>query len=127
MEKRRFDKRNERNAASQPNEGCIVGRNALRELLRSGREIDKILVQKGAREGSINALIGEAKERGIPVIDTDKGKLDFLSGGAPHQGIIAMASEKEYSTVEDIIRIAEERGEKPLIVISDGICDPYNL
>lgn len=135
MEKRNFDKRDKKfdrrfdrnEETNQTNEGCIVGRNAVRELLRSGRDIDKLLVQKGAREGSINALIGEAKERGIPVIDTDKGKLDFLAGGAPHQGVIAMASEKEYSTVEDILRIAEERGEKPLIVISDGICDPYNL
>jgi 23S rRNA (guanosine2251-2'-O)-methyltransferase len=68
-----------------------------------------------------------AVERGIPVVESDKAKLDNLSGFIPHQGIIAMASEKEYCSVEDILAIAEERGESPLIVIADGITDPYNL
>ena len=124
MEKKYFDKNREN---ERPNEGCIVGRNAVRELLRSGRTVDKLMVQKGEREGSIVAIIAESKDRGIPIIETDRKKLDFLSGNAPHQGVIAMAAEKEYSTVDDIIAIAESRGEKPLIVISDGICDPYNL
>ncbi len=110
-------------------EGCgaIIGRNAVRELLRSGRSIDKIMVKRGEHEGSITVLVAEAIERGIPVIEVDKSKLDAVSGFAPHQGIIAMAAEKDYSSVEDILAIAEERGEKPLIVISDGITDPYNL
>lgn len=107
--------------------GVVIGRNAVRELLKSGRSIDKILVKKGEHEGSITVLVAEAIERGIPVVDVDKSKLDALSGFAPHQGIVAMAAEKDYSTVEDILAIAEERGEKPLIVISDGITDPYNL
>jgi len=136
MEKRNFDKkhdnkkfdRKERNfEKAEPSEGLVVGRNAVRELLKSGRDIDKLMVQRGEREGSITVLIAEAKNRGIPVVDTEKQKLDFLACGAPHQGVIAMAAEKEYSTVEDILEIARQRGEKPLIVISDGICDPYNL
>lgn len=108
-------------------EGLIIGRNAVRELLRSGRDVDKLLVQKGNREGSIVVIVAEAIERGIPVVESDKAKLDAMSGFVPHQGVIAMASEKEYCTVEDILRIAEERGEAPLIVIADGITDPYNL
>ena len=107
--------------------GLVIGRNAVRELLKSEREIDKILVQRGEREGSIVMLVAMAIERGIPVVETDKAKLDAMSGFVPHQGIIAMAAEKEYCSVEDILKIAEERGEKPLIVISDGITDPYNL
>ena len=107
--------------------GAVIGRNAVRELLRSGRAVDKLLVRRGDREGSIVVLVAEAVERGIPVIEVEKGKLDAMSGFAPHQGVVALAAEKEYSTVEDILRIAEERGEKPLIVISDGITDPYNL
>ena len=107
--------------------GVVIGRNAVRELLRSGRSIDKIMVKRGEHEGSITVLVAEAIERGIPVIEVDKPKLDAVSGFAPHQGIIAMAAEKDYSSVEDILAIAEERGEKPLIVISDGITDPYNL
>lgn len=128
MEKRKFDKHfDKQGERSQPNEGCVVGRNAVRELLKSGRSIDKFLVQKGEREGSITVLVAEARERGIPIVECERGKLDFLAGGAPHQGVIAMAAEKEYSSIEDILEIAAQRGEKPLIVVSDGICDPYNL
>ena len=108
-------------------EGLIVGRNAVRELLKSGRTVDKILVQRGEREGSIVVLVAEAIERHIPVIETDKAKLDKMSNFATHQGIIAMAAEKEYCSVEDILKIAEERGERPFIVIADGITDPHNL
>lgn len=108
-------------------DGLVIGRNAVRELLRSGRAVDKLLVQRGEREGSIVVLVAEAVEMRIPVIEVEKAKLDSMSCGTPHQGVIAMAAEKEYSTVDDILEIARERGEKPLIVISDGICDPYNL
>lgn len=120
--------RSEQNVQTEEaQEGLIIGRNAVRELLRSGRDVDKLLVQKGNREGSIVVIVAEAIERGIPVVESDKAKLDAMSGFVPHQGVIAMASEKEYCTVEDILQIAEERGEAPLIVIADGITDPYNL
>jgi 23S rRNA (guanosine2251-2'-O)-methyltransferase len=108
-------------------EGLVVGRNAVRELLKSGRAIDKILVRRGDREGSIIVITAEAISRGIPVVEVDKAKLDSMTGQAPHQGIVAMAAEKEYCDVDDILRIAEERGEPPLIAISDGITDPHNL
>ena len=111
----------------EPSEGLVIGRNAVRELLKSGRAIDKILVRKGDREGSIVVIVAEAVSRGIPVIEVEKAKLDTMTGQAPHQGIVAMAAEKEYCEVEDILKIAEERGEPPLIAISDGITDPYNL
>jgi len=107
--------------------GLVIGRNAVRELLKSGREIDKLLVQKGEREGSIVVIVAEAISRGIPIVETDKAKLDSLSDFGSHQGVIAMASEKEYCSVEDILDIAKERGEAPFIVIADGITDPYNL
>ena len=111
----------------EENSGLVIGRNAVRELLKSGRAIDKLLVSRGDREGSIVVLVAEAIERGIPVVEVDRAKLDSMSGISQHQGVIAMAAEKEYSSVEDILKIAEERGEAPLIVISDGITDPYNL
>lgn len=114
-------------AESAEDSGLVVGRNAVRELLKSGRSIDKLLVQRGEREGSIVVLVAEAIERGVPVIECEKQKLDDLSLGAPHQGVIAMAAEKEYVTVDEILQIAADRGEKPLIVISDGITDPHNL
>ena len=107
--------------------GAVIGRNAVRELLRSERPIDKLMVQRGERTGSIVVLVAEAIERKIPVIEVEKSKLDALSGYAPHQGVIALAAEKEYCEVEDILTIAKKRGEDPLIVICDGITDPYNL
>lgn len=108
-------------------EGLVIGRNAVRELLKSGRDIDKIFVQRGEREGSIVVLVAEAVERHIPVIETDRAKLDGMTNYAVHQGVVAMAAEKEYCSVEDILQIAAERGEKPFIVIADGITDPHNL
>ena len=106
-------------------ENVVVGRNAVRELLNSGMPVDKILVS--GREGSVVALIAQAKERKIPVVDADSAALDRLSGGENHQGIAAYVGEKEYSTIEEILETAAERGEKPLIVVCDGIEDPHNL
>lgn len=114
-------------ASEELSNGAVPGRNAVRELLKSGRDIEKIFVREGDREGSITVLVAQAIERGIPVIETDKKKLDALCGYEQHQGIVAIASEMEYVSLEDVIAIAEERGEKPLIVICDGVSDPHNL
>ena len=105
----------------------IVGRNAVRELLRSGRDVDKLLVMKGQRTGSIGEIIALAKKSGIVVVEASKEKLDQLADGLPHQGICAYASAHSYSTVEDILENARSKGEKPLIVIADEINDPHNL
>lgn len=107
--------------------GSVPGRNAVRELLKSSRHIEKIYVQKGQREGSITVLCAIALEKNIPLIEVEKAKLDKICGYEQHQGIVAIASEKEYVEIEDILEIAKERGEKPLIVIADNISDPHNL
>ncbi len=128
--KREYDRNRRPHTDREPqavDEGLVVGRNAVRELLKSGRTIDKLLVQRGEREGSVVVLVAEAVARHIPVIETDKAKLDKMTNFAVHQGVVAMAAEKEYCTVEDILKIAEERGEKPFIVVADGITDPHNL
>lgn len=108
-------------------ENLIIGRNAVRELLKSSRSVDKIFVQKGEREGSVKMLVALAIENRIPVVECEKPKLDAMAHGVIHQGIIASAAAKEYVSVEDIVKIAEERGEAPLILIADGIEDPHNL
>lgn len=108
-------------------EGAVIGRNAVRELLKTGRDIDKIFVQRGEREGSIVALVAEAVARRIPVVEVEKTRLDHMSDFANHQGIVALAAEKEYCSVEDILALARERGERPFLVIADGITDPHNL
>lgn len=119
---------NARRDADEPiSEGLVIGRNAVRELLKSGRAVDKIFVQKGEREGSIVVLVAEAVERHIPIVEAEKPRLDKMTGFATHQGIVAMAAEKEYCTVDDILKIAEERGESPFLIIADGITDPHNL
>lgn len=108
-------------------ENTVIGRNAVKELLGSGRDIEKLYVQATDREGSINLLIGLAGKRGIPIFECDRAKLDSLSFGGRHQGIVAIAAERNYSTVDEIIAYAESKGEKPFIVVLDGIEDPHNL
>ncbi|MBQ7411806.1 MAG: 23S rRNA (guanosine(2251)-2'-O)-methyltransferase RlmB [Clostridia bacterium] len=107
--------------------GVVIGRNAVAELLKSNRTIDKIYVRKGVREGSLTLIVAQAVEKRIPVVEVEPSKLDFMSGGANHQGVVAMAALKDYVSVDDILDIAKERGEKPLIVIADCIEDPHNL
>lgn len=112
---------------SELDENIIVGRNAVKELLSGGRDVEKLYITDGEREGSINLLIGIASERGVPIFECDKSKLDSLAHGNRHQGIIAVAAERNYYSVDDIINYAYERGEKPAVVICDGIEDPHNL
>lgn len=121
------DGRREEFSDEELQNGSVPGRNAVRELLKSGRTVEKLYVQSGEREGSITVLCAMALERGIPLIETDKSKLDRLCGFEQHQGVVAIASEKEYVQLEDLLETAKERGEKPLIVIADNISDPHNL
>lgn len=111
----------------EPDENVIFGRNAVKELLASGRDIEKIYIQYGEREGSVNLLLGICAERKLPIHEVDKTKLDSLSCGGNHQGILAVASERNYSTIEDILSLAEQRGEAPFVIILDGVEDPHNL
>ena len=114
-------------AAEAEDSGMVYGRNAVLELLKSGRPIDKLFVQSGAREGSITVIFAEALKKSIPVIETEKAKLDSMIKNSAHQGVIAMASAKEYCQIGDILKIAEARREKPFILIADKIMDPHNL
>ncbi len=111
----------------ESSENITAGRNSVRELLASGRDIDKVYVQKGERTGSITSLIADARSRGIPVVECEKSKLDKISSGVNHQGIVCFSAEKEYCEVDDIIAYAESLEQKPFIVIADKIEDPHNL
>lgn len=105
----------------------IAGRNPVSEAIRSSRPIDKIMVLKGEKSGAIVGILAKAREKKIPIKEVDKAKLDFISGNQTHQGVIAFAAAKEYSTVEDIFEYAESKNESPFIVILDEIEDPHNL
>lgn len=117
---------NKQNLDNQRND-IIAGRNPVMEAIRSGRSIESILVAKGERSGSVVAIIAKAKQKNIPVKDVDSKKLDFLAKGVNYQGIVAQCAVKEYSTLEDIFALAEERGESPFIIVLDKIEDPHNL
>ncbi len=110
-----------------PADNTVFGRNAVRELLRSGRDIDKIFVRRGEREGSVKVLIAEASERRIPIMEVDAERLNTLSGGGKHQGIVALCAEHAYSSIEEICDYADSRLEKPFVIVCDGIEDPHNL
>ncbi|MEE0264598.1 MAG: RNA methyltransferase substrate-binding domain-containing protein, partial [Acutalibacteraceae bacterium] len=112
---------------SEKHNDIIAGRNCVKEALNSGRAIEAVLIARGGKSGSCGVIVAQAKDKGIPVKEVDSKKLDFLCGGAVHQGIAAMAAVKEYSTVEDIFSTAQERGESPFIIVLDEIEDPHNL
>lgn len=126
---RNFDKRTQaaEDIGIEESEGIVVGRNAVKELFADGRDVEKVYVQRGEREGSINLLVGIASERRIPIVELDRAKLDKMSHGMRHQGIIAIASEHNYSSVDEILEYAESLGEAPFIVVLDGVVDPHNL
>ena len=108
-------------------DGIIEGRNAVIEALRAGTTIDKIFIQKGETDKTLGHIASTARAAGVVVVDADKRKLDFMSRTHAHQGVIALASVREYVSVEDILNIAREKGENPLIVVCDEISDPHNL
>ena len=108
-----------------PNENLLSGRNPIREALKSGRDIEKLLVARGDLSGSAREIIAMAKEKRVPVQEVDRARLDAITEN--HQGMLAFASAYQYHTVDDMLALAKERNEAPFLVILDGITDPHNL
>lgn len=104
----------------------IVGRNSVMEAIKSGR-VNKILLAKGDRQGSIREVIGVAKEKGILIQDVDIKKINDLAKGLRHQGVLAYVAPVEYVELEDILAKAEAAGQPPFIVLLDELEDPHNL
>lgn len=117
----------ERLSAPEEKNEMLAGRNAVYEALRAGLPIDKLLVAKGPPEGSIARILALAGERGVPAIQVPRQRLDELCGHHKHQGVAAFAAAKEYCSVSDIIDYAESLGEKPFLLLADGLEDPHNL
>ncbi len=111
----------------QAGEDMIIGRNAVLEAIKSGREIDTVYVAKGERNGSVGMIIGKARESGFVIKETDRRKLDAMCGGANHQGIAARAAAHEYAEIDDMLAAAREKSEEPFLIILDEIEDPHNL
>ena len=108
-------------------DGIIEGRNAVTEALRAGVAMDKIYLAKGETDRVLGHIASTARAAGVVVVEADRRKLDHMSRTHSHQGVIALASVREYATVESILAAAEQKGEKPLIVVCDELSDPHNL
>ncbi|MGM9631335.1 23S rRNA (guanosine(2251)-2'-O)-methyltransferase RlmB [Butyricicoccus sp.] len=102
------------------------GRNAVMELLRAGRTVDKLFVAPD-QNGRMADIIALAKKSGAVITQVDRRKLDAMSETGVHQGVIAQAAAHEYVSIDDILQVARDRGEQPLILVCDGLTDPHNL
>ena len=105
----------------------IEGRNAVLEAFRSGKCVDKLFVLDGCHDGPVNSIMREARKKETLVQYVSKERLNQLSQTGTHQGVIAVVAAYEYSTVEDILQKAKDKGEDPFILLLDGIEDPHNL
>lgn len=105
----------------------LIGRNAVTEALKSDREIDTLILMRNNNNPALSRLASMAKEKGAVVKEVDSKKLDFMCGGANHQGVAAYVAAHKYSSIDEIFAYAEEKGEAPFIVVCDEIEDPHNL
>ena len=105
----------------------VEGRNAVLELLKSDKDINKIFVTKGEKHGSINKIISMAKEKRIVIVEKDKRQMQQMAQNENYQGVIATVPPFEYCEIEDILEEAKKKNESPFILILDGIEDPHNL
>lgn len=125
---RRENSRIAENQAEEPRfEDQVEGRNAVLELLESGKDINKIFVAKGEKHGSINKIIAIAKEKRVIVVEKDRKQLEEMAQTENFQGVIAIVPPFEYSEISDILNTAKERKEDAFVLILDGIEDPHNL
>ena len=117
------------NHTGQDNSHTLVieGRNAVLEAFRSGKPIDKVFVLDGCQDGPVRTIVREAKKHDALLNFVTKERLSQISETGKHQGVVAYAAAYEYSTVDDMLALAEERGEDPFILILDNIEDPHNL
>lgn len=124
--KERFQKEREENISiDKEYEDIVAGRNAVLELLKSEKDINKIFVERGEKHGSINEIIARARENKVVLVEVEKSKLDFYAEN--HQGVVAIVPPFNYCELEDILDVAKERNEDPFVLILDGIEDPHNL
>lgn len=105
----------------------VVGKNPVLEVLRSNLEVDKLLVLKDNKDHVLKDVAEKARKRGIVVQSVEKIRLETLADGQPHQGVAALMAPFPYSSIGDVLKYAEKKGEEPLVVILDHLTDPHNL
>ena len=109
----------------EENENLLVGRNPIREALKAGRPVEKLLVAQGDLSGAARDIVKLAKENGAVVQTVDRSRLDQIYPA--HQGMLAYVAAVDYKTLDDIFDYAAEQGEDPFIILLDGVTDPHNL
>ncbi len=109
------------------NENRIEGRNAVLEAFRSGKPVDKLYILDGCQDSQVRTIVREAKKHDTILKFTDRERLNQMSETGKHQGVIAFAAAYEYAQVEDLLKLAEDKGEDPFLFLLDGIEDPHNL
>ena len=127
QEERRKETRRQEDREEKRFDDQIEGRNSVLELLESGKDINKIYVTRGEKHGSINKILGIAKERKIIVVEKDKRQMDEMAQEENYQWVIAIVPPFEYAEISDILDFAKEKNEDPFVLILDGIEDPHNL
>ena len=125
VERRSMEDRRQNSEDETVYEDIVAGRNAVMELLKSEKDINKLYIEHGERHGSINEIIAKAKDARVVMVEVDKAKLDQMAEN--HQGVVAVVPPFNYSEVEEILECANEKGEAPFILILDGIEDPHNF
>ncbi len=124
---KRENRKTEREQEEKEFQDQIEGRNSVLELLETGKDINKIFIEKGEKHGSINKIIGIARDRKIVTVEVEKAKLNQMAQTDNHQGVIAIVPPFDYCEVDDIINEAKQKNEPAFILILDGIEDPHNL
>ena len=120
---------NQKNTIKEENQYLdqVEGRNSVLELLESGKDINKIFVERGQKQGSINKIIAIAKQKKIVIVEKDKRQMIQMAQTENYQGVIAIVPPFEYCEIEEIIEEANKKSEDPFVLILDGIEDPHNL
>ncbi len=127
-EKARERSNYENNSPKQTEDSLkLVGRQAVLEALNHDKPIDKILIKSGEIEGTLKVVVAKARDRGIPVKEVSRVKLDEMTFHANHQGVLALCPAAAYSTIDDMLELAKKKGEQPFIIVLDEITDPHNL
>lgn len=121
-----YDEYDKFNSESYEQYNKVFGRNAVREALKAERNINKLYIAKGETDHTLTLIVAMAKDRGINISYTDRRKLDYFTNNGNHQGVVAVCSPVEFVSVEDILNSAREKGEKPFVIMLDGITDPHN-
>lgn len=122
---RRTKEKEEKIVIDKEYEDVVAGRNAVLELLKSDKDINKIFVERGEKHGSINEIVARARESKVVLVEVEKSKLDLYAEN--HQGVVAIVPPFNYCEIEDILDVAREKQEDPFVLILDGIEDPHNL